>query len=81
MKFIEVKEGVCIKKDEIIMIERIDGNGTRITTESTSVESIFPYETILSLLENDAIEEQIKNKVTEVPRETFNMWGGQHFAG
>lgn len=81
MKFIQLKDGVSIKKDQIIMIERLEEGGTRITTDALSVESIFPYETILSLVENDAIEEMIKKSVARETLPDVNLWGQQHFAG
>lgn len=75
MKFISLNDGVSVKKSEIIMVERIDGGGTRITTASTSTESIFPYETILAMLENDMIEENISNRVSpSIPNGTTQFW-------
>lgn len=77
MKFISLADGVSVKKSEIIMVERLTTGGTRVTTDNTSTESIFPYETILSLLENDAIEEAIGNRVTPaIPNGTTQFWRG-----
>lgn len=78
MRFIELKDGVSVKKEDIIMVERIDTGGTRVTTENTSIESIFPYETILQLLENDAIEENIRNTASPAGRTQgpLQFWRG-----
>lgn len=77
MKFISLRDGTSVRKDRIIMVERLELGGTRITTENTSVESIFPYETILQLLENDAIEENISNRVAPaIPNGTIQFWRG-----
>lgn len=74
MKFLALKDGTSIRKDKIVMIERLEQGGTRITTDTTSIESIFPYETILQMLENDGIEEQIQNRVTTPITQQF--WRG-----
>ncbi len=62
MKFISLADGISVKKADIIMVERLITGGCRVTTESTSTESIFPYETILALLENDVIEESFSSR-------------------
>lgn len=71
MKFLSVSDGVSIKKSEIIMVSRLDGGGTRVTTSTSSVESIFPYETILSMLENDMIEENVQSRASETQPQQF----------
>ncbi len=76
MKFIAVSDGVSIKKSEIIMVERLLGGGTRVTTENTSTESIFPYETILAMLENDSIEETVQNRVATPAGQPLQFWRG-----
>lgn len=70
MKFIEIREGLSVRKDEIISVEQLDGMTSRINTESQSFESNFPYTTILMLLEKDRIEESIGGRVLQ-----------QYFAG
>lgn len=64
MKYISLRDGTSIRKDKIVLLERLEEGGTRITTDFTSIESIFPYETILQMLENDF------DKISE-PRQFF----------
>tara|TARA_R110000868_G_scaffold98057_3_gene269920 strand:+ start:697 stop:942 length:246 start_codon:yes stop_codon:yes gene_type:complete len=81
MKFIAVKDGVSVRKEEICCVERSQGNTCRVYTESTSYESEYSYESILMLLEQDTIEEAMSKSVS-ISRETSsNLWGNQHFAG
>ena len=77
MKFISLADGISVKKSEIIMVERLETGGTRVTTENSSVESIFPYETILALLENDAIEESFASRGTPAQQSgALQFWRG-----
>lgn len=77
MKFIEISQGVSVKKDEIVSVERKVEGGSRITTENRTYESDFHYATILELLEQDKIEEKVRN----VGADTVNLWGAQHWRG
>ena len=77
MKFIEIADGISVRKEEIICVERMNEIQSRVTTEYGSYESNFSYSTILALLEMDNIEE----KVAESPNRTMNLFGNQHFAG
>ena len=77
MKFISLSDGISVKKSEILMVERLPLGGCRVTTESTSTESIFPYETILALLENDAIEESFASRGTPAQQSgSLQFWRG-----
>lgn len=83
MKFLTVRDGVSVRKDEICCVERVTDKTCRIFTESTSYESDYSYESILALLEQDSIEEAM-GKMMNVSRETLpnqNLWGSQHWAG
>ena len=73
MKFIEIKEGVCVRKDDIIAIEALTPMSSRIVLENTTYDSNFSYYAIKKLLEMDT---EIENKISEVPN--FNQ---QYFAG
>lgn len=80
MKFIEISDGVSIRKEEIICVERIDELRSKITTEYGSYESNFSYSTILSLLEMDNVEETMAN-ISRGNQQSNNLFGGQHWAG
>lgn len=77
MKFIEISEGVCVRKEDIVSIEKKLTGGSRIATETRIYESDFHYDTILQLLEMEKIEE----KVSHVGADTVNLWGSQHWRG
>lgn len=74
MKFISLRDGTSVRKDKIILVERLENGGTRISTDTESIESIFPYESILNMLENDGIEERIKN--VPVQSAPLQFWRG-----
>ena len=76
MKFIQLKEGVAVRKSDIISVEKIETGGTRVLTLNTAYESPFMYESILQLLEIEDIEETIESSPDKV-----NLWGAQHWAG
>lgn len=80
MKFIEIREGISVRKDEIVSVERQENGVSRITTENQSFESNFPYETILKILEMDGIEEKLVNRMNVVNDGT-NLFSNQHWAG
>lgn len=74
MKFIEVRDGLYIRKEEILAVEQKE-SGSTIFTEAMIFDSNFPCSTIVSLLEMDNIEEKVANKPID------NLWGVQHWAG
>lgn len=77
MKFIEISDGLSIRKDRIVSVKRdVDGSSI-IKTDEGSYETNFSYSTILSLLEMEKIEE----KVSSVGPDTVNLWGAQHWRG
>lgn len=77
MKFLALKDGTSVRKDKIIMVERLETGGSRITTDTTSIESIFPYESILSMIENDAIEENISGRYSPAAQSgPLQFWRG-----
>ena len=75
MKFIEIKEGICVRKDDIIAIEALTPMSSRIILENITYDSNFSYYAIKQLLEMD---NEIENKMSEPPAVNFS---GQHFAG
>ena len=76
MKFIEIKEGVSVAKDEIIALVKIDEYTTRLYTKVGEFEANFPYMTLLQILENE--REDINEKVSSMAN-VVNTLG--HFAG
>ena len=76
MKFLQINEGICVRKSDIVSVERLDGGGTRVWTASASYDCSFLYESILQLLEIDDIEETVRETSP-----TVNLWGTQHWRG
>ena len=52
MKFIEIKEGICVRKDEVIALESLSTMTCRVILENTAYDSNFSYETIKKILES-----------------------------
>jgi len=51
MKFLRIKDGVCINKDKVEALESIDQLNTRVYMTNGGVyEAMFPYETLIMLL-------------------------------
>lgn len=73
MNFIEIKEGVSLRKSSIISVEKVNDKTIRVETDKHMYTSSFSYETILKILEADD-----SNKYS-------GRWNGtgnnQHFAG
>lgn len=81
MKFIAIKDGFSIKKDEIIAVIKNSEGGTTLKTREGSYPSGFSYETILQLLEMDGIEEKISNQVRTTGSNMNEMYKDQNFFG
>lgn len=65
MKFIQLVDGVSVKKDDISTVERLKNGKIKISTATSSFYSELPYEHVMKLLEmNQAYE-----------------WQGQYFRG
>lgn len=79
MTFLQVKDGVSVRKSDIIAIERMENGGTRVLTMNTMYECPFLYESILTLLETEDIEERVVAPQTQQP--FAGMWGTQHWRG
>lgn len=58
MKFIEISDGVSVRKEEIICVERLDGNKSKVKTEYGEYESNFSYNTILIILEKENMSKE-----------------------
>lgn len=57
MKYIEIADGLSVETSKIEAVERAAGNVSVIHTHHKTYNSTFPYEVILSLLENNRQEE------------------------
>ena len=79
MKFIEIKEGVCIAKDEIIALEKIDEFNTRVFTEGGSFESNLPYTTLIQIIDSEPQQDVEINKKLKHISTIVDTLG--HFAG
>jgi hypothetical protein len=82
MNFIEVKQGIKIRKSEIICIEKTDDMTCKVYTAIGEYDSIYPYQTLSMLLEMGNIEEQISTTPAADNRpDRLNLYGAQHWAG
>jgi hypothetical protein len=77
MRFIELKPGIYVKKEDIIAIEEIDMMTCKVLTPVGAYDSIYPSWRILMLLEEDMNEPV----APEPPVDRVNLWGKQYFAG
>ena len=80
MRYIEIKPGVNINKDEIICIEDIDMMTCKVLTSIGAYDCIYPSWRILMLLEQPDIENQIAAQ-PQTPVDRVNLFGAQHWAG
>lgn len=76
MKYLELRPGINVKKEDVICIENIDMMTCKVITSVGAYESIYPSWRILMLLEEPIIEKQASKTLDRV-----NLWGSQHFAG
>ncbi len=66
MKFLKIKEGVCINTDKVEALESIDQLHTRIYMTNGGVyEAMFPYESLITLLQIDEAS-PVEQKNTEL---------------
>ena len=61
MKYIEIKEGLSIRLDEIEAIEKVNEYNSTVYTHHNLYASTFPYMTLISLLEAEGEEEDRKD--------------------
>ena len=63
MKFLKIKENVCINRDNIEALEVIDQLHTRIYMQNGGVyDAMYPYDTLVSLLNIEEKESIINNQ-------------------
>lgn len=87
MKFIQVREGLSVRKEDIESVEKINDLKSKIVTRFNEYEVNFPYKTILSILEMEGIEERmtenLQSSKTDILLQKIinNQPPGQYFAG
>lgn len=81
MKYIELKPGINVKKEDCVCIESVDEMTCKVWTSIGSYDCIYPSWRILMLLEQPDIEEQLSPMAPSTPTDRVNLWGRQHFAG
>jgi len=79
VKYLEIKPGLNVNKNQIIYVEDIDMMTCKIYTAVGSLESIYPSWRILMQLEQEDIQQQ--PVAPETPKDRVNLWGQQYFAG
>ena len=77
MKFLQLRDGIAVRKTDIVSVERLDEGGSRVWTTQTSYDCPFLYESILQLLEIEDIEETVAKEKDD----RTNFWGNQHWVG
>ena len=78
MRYLEIRPGINVLKEDIKRVEVIDEMTCKIITSVGAEDSIYPSWRILMLLEQPDIEEQMIQPETP---DRVNLWGNQHFAG
>ena len=75
MTFIELQDGLSVKIDEIVAVQRMaDQFRCKVFTETQEFEAHFPYLTLLSLLEADKPEvESNKDVLKEISQKVGNL--------
>ena len=53
MEFIEIQEGLCVRCDDIKVIEKFDEFHCKVVTDVGVFDANFPYDTLVSILEQD----------------------------
>jgi len=63
MKYLEVKDGLSVLIDDILVIESLNGFQSLVHTSKDVYEANFPYGMILRIVEDANVEEPEKEKV------------------
>ena len=80
MNFIEANNGINVRKESIVTVERIDDMSCKIVTSTGAYDCPYPSWRILMLLEQPDIENQIA-ELPQSPIDRTNLFGAQHWAG
>lgn len=77
MKYLEIRPGINVLKEDIKRIEKIDEMTCKVITSVGAEDTIYPAWRILMQLE-EINEQPVK---PEAPVDRVNLWGKQYFAG
>ena len=80
MKFLEIADGISVKKEEITCVMRVDEYKCTVSTEYATYNSNFSYETMLKLLEMESTGEKQESSVNRLVPANINT-PYQFFAG
>ena len=82
MKFLKIKEGVCIATDKVEALETIDQLHTRIYMTNGGVyEAQFPYDALIQLLQieeanpTESINTELLNSLNNIAKTSGNFAG------
>ena len=67
MKFVQLREGIAVRKSDIVSVEKLDDGGSRVWTNSASYDCPFLYESILQLLEIEEAKKEFAASMGEEP--------------
>ena len=83
MNFIEISDGICLRKSEIVaVLKKSDGGSTVKIINGDAYVSMYSYETIKQLLEMGNIEEKMSGvSANSYVPPTGNAWSGGNFEG
>ena len=79
MKYLEIRSGFSIRVDSIEAIEYSDQLTSKIHTLTSVYEANFPYDVIISLLEDDRKEVETVKLEPQAMNALNSL--GHHFAG
>lgn len=78
MTFIEISEGLCVRCDEIQVIEKFDDFHCKVVTEAGVFDANFPYSTLVAILEQNGEQPPPRDdgqisKLTEISQKLGNL--------
>lgn len=82
MRFLRIKDGVCINKDKVEALESIDQLNTRVYMTNGGVyEAMFPYETLIMLLGAEEEKPEVTQNVEILKKLNVLSESATNFAG
>lgn len=79
MNYIEIKQGIKVRKSAIEFTEDLENGGCRVATINSTWDTDFPSAIIWDLIGREDIEEKVAEQTPKQPFE--GMWGNQYWAG
>lgn len=81
MRYIEIQDGLSVKKSEVESVQRADNGGSIIIMKSgREIETAFLYITFLKMLEDDS-SEQTNNEELQNSKMSAFLENVGHFRG